>query len=125
MLRPEEVDALVCGSPNFSLSELKKVTSYDGYTSDDPTIRHFWDVVMGLSKNMQKRLLRFATGSDRIPIGGMKEMQFKITRVGDIAMLPMAHTCFNQLILPAYKQKKVLKQKLLIAIQNAEGFGLE
>ena len=41
---------------------------------------------MGLSKNMQKRLLRFTTGSDRIPIGGLKEMQFKITRVGDIAM---------------------------------------
>ena len=42
-----------------------------------------------------------------------------------IFRLPMAHTCFNQLILPAYKHKKVLKQKLLIAIQNAEGFGLE
>ena len=39
MLRPEEVDALVCGSANFSLAELKKVTAYDGYTSDDPTIR--------------------------------------------------------------------------------------
>ena len=50
------------------------------------TSRNFWDVVMGLNKNMQKRLLRFTTGSDRIPIGGMKEMQFKITRVGDVAM---------------------------------------
>ncbi len=39
--------------------------------------------------------------------------------------LPMAHTCFNQLVLPAYKSKKALKQKLIIAIQNAEGFGIE
>ena len=37
----------------------------------------------------------------------------------------MAHTCFNQLVLPAYKSKKVLKQKLFHAIQNSEGFGLE
>jgi len=39
--------------------------------------------------------------------------------------LPMSHTCFNQLVLPAYRSRKVLKQKLMIALQNAEGFGLE
>ena len=37
----------------------------------------------------------------------------------------MAHTCFNQLVLPAYKSKRILKQKLIAAIENAEGFGLE
>ena len=39
--------------------------------------------------------------------------------------LPMSHTCFNQLVLPPYKSKKALKLKLTIAIENAEGFGLE
>lgn len=39
--------------------------------------------------------------------------------------LPMSHTCFNQLVLPPYKSKKILKQKLITAISNAEGFGLE
>lgn len=39
--------------------------------------------------------------------------------------LPVAHTCFNQLCLPPYKNKKELKQKLIIGISNAEGFGLE
>ena len=37
----------------------------------------------------------------------------------------MAHTCFNQLVLPAYKHKKNLKKKLVIAVNNAEGFGIE
>jgi len=37
----------------------------------------------------------------------------------------MSHTCFNQLVLPSYRSKKTMKQKLMIAIQNAEGFGLE
>lgn len=37
----------------------------------------------------------------------------------------MSHTCFNQLVLPTYKNKKTLRTKLLTAIQNAEGFGLE
>ena len=37
----------------------------------------------------------------------------------------MAHTCFNQLILPQYKTKECLKLKLEIAIDNAEGFGFK
>lgn len=126
MLRPEEVEMLVLGSPDIDMSELKKVTTYDGYRANDPPIVHFWDIVMNMSKEMQKRLLLFTTGSDRIPVGGMGEMQFKITRVdGRQDMLPMSHTCFNQLVLPAYKSKKMLKQKLVIAVQNAEGFGIE
>jgi len=42
-----------------------------------------------------------------------------------VCRLPMSHTCFNQLVLPAYRNRKLLKQKLMIALQNAEGFGLE
>ena len=39
MLRPEEVEMLVCGSPDINMCELKKVTVYDGYQPTDPTIR--------------------------------------------------------------------------------------
>jgi E3 ubiquitin-protein ligase HECTD2 len=42
-----------------------------------------------------------------------------------LSRLPISHTCFNQICLPTYKNKKELKQKLTIAISNAEGFGLE
>ncbi|XP_013421867.1 probable E3 ubiquitin-protein ligase HECTD2 [Lingula anatina] len=125
MLRPEEVEMLVCGSPELNMEDLKKVTTYDGYTASDTTIKVFWELVCSMPKELQKRLLLFTTGSDRIPIGGMSEMQFKITKVDGQNVLPMSHTCFNQLVLPNYKHKKTLKQKLLIAIQNAEGFGIE
>ncbi|KAK3096247.1 hypothetical protein FSP39_024931 [Pinctada imbricata] len=125
MLRPQEVEMLVCGSPTIDMNELRKVTSYDGYNSQDPTIKCFWEVLGNLPMEFQKKFLLFSTGSDRIPIGGMAEMTFKITRVGGTELLPMAHTCFNQLVLPAYRSKKILKQKLLSAIQNSEGFGLE
>ncbi|XP_077992332.1 putative E3 ubiquitin-protein ligase HECTD2 [Glandiceps talaboti] len=126
MLRPEEVEILVCGNPNLNLEELEKVTTYEGYSRNDPTIRYFWEIAKACPIHMQKKLLLFATGSDRIPIGGMSEMTFKIMRVDtSTSMLPMAHTCFNQLCLPPYKNRKQLKQKLTIAIANAEGFGLE
>merc|ERR1719188_1415060 len=38
MLRPEEVEQMVCGSQTFDLAELKKVTYYDGYKKDDITV---------------------------------------------------------------------------------------
>lgn len=31
MLRPEEVEMLVCGCPQFVLDDLRRVTEYDGY----------------------------------------------------------------------------------------------
>jgi Ubiquitin-protein ligase len=52
-------------------------------------------------------------------------MTFKITRTSNKSNLPMAHTCFNQLVLPEYETKEKLKHKLYIAIANAEGFGIE
>lgn len=40
MLRSEEIEMLVCGSPEFDMEKLKKVTIYDGYTKDDVTIKY-------------------------------------------------------------------------------------
>ena len=77
---------LVCGSPKIDMAQLKRVTTYDGYHSTDPTVKGFWEVVFNMPLIFHKRLLLFATGSDRIPIGGMAEMNFKITRVEDVNM---------------------------------------
>lgn len=38
MLRPEEVELLVCGTETLDLRELRKATEYDGYRSDDSII---------------------------------------------------------------------------------------
>ena len=48
-----------------------------------------------------------------------------VSRFGpDSDKLPCAHTCFNHLLLPDYKNKDKLRERLLIAINNSEGFGL-
>ena len=44
-------------------------------------LRYFWEVVKAFPVALQKKLMLFATGSDRIPIGGMGEMTFKIVKV--------------------------------------------
>lgn len=126
LLRPEEVEVLVCGSPNLDMSTLQRLAQYEGYSKTDPTVRAFWEVVLAFPADLQKKLLHFSTGSDRVPVGGVADLNFKVSRM-DVSTdwLPVSHTCFNQICLPPYKTKKELKQKLTIAISNAEGFGLE
>lgn len=67
----------------------------------------------------------FLTGSDRIPILGMKSLKLTIqpTGGGD-DFLPVAHTCFNLLDLPKYTRKSSLRDKLIQAIDHYEGFNL-
>ncbi|CAM1154636.1 HECTD2 (predicted) [Pycnogonum litorale] len=117
---------LVCGSPTVDMSELKKVTVYDGFNENEQIISDFWDIVCSFSAVLQKQFLMFTTGSDRVPVGGMGEMIFKISALNNRKdVLPVSHTCFNQLVLPRYPSKDIMRKKLVIAISNAEGFGLE
>ena len=39
LLRPEEVEILVCGSPELDMHALQRSTQYDGYAKTDLTIR--------------------------------------------------------------------------------------
>jgi E3 ubiquitin-protein ligase HECTD2 len=43
--------------------------------------RWFWQVVEEMPSDKQRRLLLFVTGSDRMPIGGLNEMTFKIGKI--------------------------------------------
>jgi hypothetical protein len=43
----------------------------------------------------------------------------------DTDRLPTSHTCFNILLLPDYSSKEKLKERLAVAIENAQGFGLQ
>lgn len=43
--------------------------------------RCFWDVVLAFPLELQKKLLHFATGSDRVPVGGMADLNFKIAKI--------------------------------------------
>ena len=74
----------------------------------------------------KKKLLFFITGTNRVPFEGVGQVSLNISR-GHVSKnaLPTAHTCFNQLVLPNYQNRQILEEKLLIAINNAEGFGLK
>ncbi|XP_075072549.1 putative E3 ubiquitin-protein ligase HERC4 isoform X2 [Mixophyes fleayi] len=126
LFQPNELQAMVIGNTNYDWKELEKHTEYKGeYWADHPTIKIFWEVFHELSLEKKKQFLLFLTGSDRIPILGMKSLKLIIqpTGGGD-RFLPVSHTCFNLLDLPKYTNKETLRGKLIQAIDHYEGFNL-
>ena len=125
ILSPEELELIICGTQILDFHELKKVCKYEEYTKDSQTIKYFWEILLEFNEEEKKKFLSFVTGCDRAPIDGLGSLPITISNGGtDLNQLPSAHTCFNNLILPDYKDKETMKKKIHTAINYSEGFGL-
>jgi len=127
LFNAQELERLVCGNPKLDFVALQNNAKYDGgFTKESQTVKWLWEIVNEFSMEHKKLLLKFFTGSDRAPIGGLGNLKCVIQRNGtDDNKLPTSHTCFNTLLLPEASSKESLTQRLKLAIMNAEGFGLE
>uniref|UniRef100_A0A8C6XWW6 E3 ubiquitin-protein ligase n=1 Tax=Naja naja TaxID=35670 RepID=A0A8C6XWW6_NAJNA len=128
----KELELMLCGMQEIDLSDWQKNTIYRHYTKSSKPIQWFWQVVKEMDNEKRVRLLQFVTGTCRLPVGGFTELigsngpqKFCIDKVGKETWLPRSHTCFNRLDLPPYKSYEQLKEKLLYAIEETEGFGQE
>lgn len=121
-----ELKTFAEGINEIDVDELRAHTTYiDGFTCTSPTIINFWSVVSEFTQEQKESFLEFVTGSRRVPIGGVKKLEFAIQYNGvDNTRLPSASVCFFRLLLPAYKSKQELKKRLLLAIEHSNGFGL-
>ena len=125
ILTPDELELIICGTQFLDFNELKNACQYEEYQKDSETIKNFWEVVLKFNEEEKKKFLSFVTGCDRAPIDGLGSLPITISNGGsDLNQLPSAHTCFNNLILPDYKNLEKLKKALLTAINYSEGFGL-
>uniref|UniRef100_A0A673YMU0 E3 ubiquitin-protein ligase n=1 Tax=Salmo trutta TaxID=8032 RepID=A0A673YMU0_SALTR len=128
----KELELMLCGMQEIDLSDWQKNTIYRHYTKNSKQIHWFWQVVKEMDNEKRIRLLQFVTGTCRLPVGGFAELigsngpqKFCIDKVGKETWLPRSHTCFNRLDLPPYKSLEQLREKLLFAIEETEGFGQE
>ena len=87
--------------------------------------RHLARQLAHCTPDERGRVLAFVTGSDRVPLDGY-DPPFNVTLGSDMAKnsLPKSHTCFNQIVLPQYSSYEALKEKLLFAVENTDGFGM-
>ncbi|KDO30916.1 hypothetical protein SPRG_04819 [Saprolegnia parasitica CBS 223.65] len=139
----QELEFYMCGVPSISVEDWKKnsaVRHIPGASrvKQNEVLEWFWGVVESFSDEERGRLLQFATGSSRLPVEGFKgltsfsgqihKFTIQVVQRGHppAGLCPKAHTCFNRIDLPLYKDRTELENYLSLVIQmEITGFSLE
>uniref|UniRef100_A0A668AXU1 E3 ubiquitin-protein ligase n=1 Tax=Myripristis murdjan TaxID=586833 RepID=A0A668AXU1_9TELE len=115
----KELEVMLCGMQEVDLQDWQRNTVYRHYTRNSKQIIWFWQLVKEVDNEVRLRLMQFVTGTCRLPLGGFAELmgsngpqKFCIEKVGKDTWLPRSNT-------------DLLKEKLLFAIEETEGFGQE
>ena len=74
----------------------------------------FWELLPELSEEQQRLLLRFSTGSGRVPPGGFRALEprftLEVSGAGSREHLPHAHTCVNKLVLHRWESSVYVRE---------------
>lgn len=117
------------------VEEIRAYTIYQSSRNDKPntipfgehtdSVSWLWMMLRKISFTEQCKFLLFVTGTSCIPLDGYNP-PFNITEGEDMCTdsLPRAHTCFNQIVLPEYSCYEILREKIMFAVNNTEGFAL-
>ncbi|KAL3226530.1 hypothetical protein MRX96_004418 [Rhipicephalus microplus] len=128
----QELELLISGLPSIDVDDLRAHTEYHKYQATSLQIQWFWRALRSMDQADRAKFLQFVTGTSKVPLQGFAALEgmngvqrFQIHRDDrSTDRLPSAHTCFNQLDLPAYETYDKLRTMLLKAIQECtEGFG--
>ncbi|XP_021913853.1 E3 ubiquitin-protein ligase HECW2-like isoform X3 [Zootermopsis nevadensis] len=128
-----ELELVIAGTAEIDLSDWRKNTEYrSGYHDNHPVMQWFWTAIERFSNEQRLRLLQFVTGTSSIPYEGFAALRgstgprkFCVEKWGKPNSLPRAHTCFNRLDLPPYPTPEILYEKLLLAVEETNTFGIE
>ena len=144
----DDLQLLLCGKAAVDVDDWEAHCEYrGGLDAESTVVRWFWNTVRGgFSEGERVSLLRFSTGSGRIPATGFKNLmgyggqqqRFTLERAVDhsggggggggvnaLSGLPTASTCFNTLKLPGpplCASEEELRRRLLTAMSESRGF---
>jgi len=131
-----EIELLMCGIEEIDVDDWREHTHYQGtFRPTSRIIRWFWDVVEELDHEQRTRLLQYATGTARVPVGGFRNLQGNDGAVRAFTLQSIAedeygairaHTCFNRLDIPPFESKEQLRVALTSTISlEVAGFSTE
>lgn len=134
MFNQSELQTLIGGAAaDINVGDLRRNTLYGGtyVIGDDgaehPSIQLFWTVMAKLPDADRRAVLKFVTSTPRGPLLGFGSLnpRFSIRDSGsDENRYPTTSTCVNLLKLPMYKSERMLREKLLAAVNSGAGFDL-
>ncbi|DBA05220.1 TPA: hypothetical protein N0F65_005070 [Lagenidium giganteum] len=128
----EELDYLLCGVTEIDVDDWHRSTNVVGASPISPVIKWFWELVREMSNEDRCRLLQFATGSARVPLGGFSSLTSQDAALSKFTLQCIdydnnapymrSHACFNRIDLPIYPNKELL-ETMLHATLETELFG--
>lgn len=108
LLTARELELALCGELKIDIKDWMQHTNYHGAfeakKADHPICRAFWNTVTKWDDAQRTRLLQWAVGTARLPLGGFANLQqrdgvsrkFTLTSVPiDTAVYPRSHTCVS------------------------------
>jgi len=118
---PDELSALFCGGHvEWSKEQLQRhLRPKGGIEAQD--IEMLVEVLEKLSQDRRGQFLEFVTACPRLPPGGLPAAEISVSPAQPAGSLPRARTCTKELRLPKYKSRAQLEERLLWALDNAEG----
>ncbi|KAF8784377.1 E3 ubiquitin-protein ligase TRIP12 like protein [Argiope bruennichi] len=128
---PHELEYLFCGSGHsqWDIKSLMECCRPDhGYTHESRAIKFLFEILSSYNQEQQRRFLQFATGSPRLPVGGLKSLSPPLTIVRKTldgsedpdSYLPSVMTCVNYLKLPDYSTIEIMREKLQVAVSEGQ-----
>ena len=134
----DQLELLINGRPFIDIEDWKQFTEYrDPYNINHQIIKWFWNIISQLTQSELSNLLMFATGTSRVPLGGFEQLESNRGNISrfTIEAIPYienqknyikAHTCFNRLDIPYFKNRNELKEAILFICNNRIlGFGID
>ncbi|KAL2755576.1 hypothetical protein ACRALDRAFT_1007572, partial [Sodiomyces alcalophilus JCM 7366] len=83
LLTPGLLQSMVEGVQEIDIGELRRYARYVGWDASHRAVRDFWSIVKRYDDEMKRKLLEFVTASDRVPVGGMRNLQFVVQKNGE------------------------------------------
>lgn len=134
-----ELQLLISGVKEINVEDWQEHTIYEGYSYDDPIVTWFWKIVREMNDEQRSKFLQFVTGISALPANGfeglwgltetrlftIKKMDLSNFPIDGFMPLPITHTCFNRIDIPNYPSLEVFKKKLVTAMNESAGFGIE
>ncbi|ETM56163.1 hypothetical protein L914_00801 [Phytophthora nicotianae] len=124
----EELDYILCGCDSIDVTDWEAHTRCSRNLTGTRILRWFWGLVRDMHSECRRRLLQFATGCSRVPIGGFRYLTSHdgqicpFTLKGVHSPYIRSHSCFNRLDLPLVSSRAQLKE-VLYATLNTETYG--
>ncbi|CAH1757231.1 12059_t:CDS:2 [Entrophospora sp. SA101] len=120
---PTEFTYFFCGKTkeDWTLNTLQKYVQKKNQSPiNDKDYTMILRIMSNLDKKDRRKLLRFATGCTRLPIGGWEVLGLNLDAfpIEEAHYYPVGRTCHNCIIVPPNNEEAELKRKLIYAIYN-------